>query len=99
MGQNQIRPVKNNGSEGEEVIQVYYRGPSRGIAPIKSLVGFKRIHLRNEQSNTVQIELNTDFMQSWSPQAGEYFLPEGPSTLYIGSSSEDIRIELPYTIE
>jgi hypothetical protein len=38
-------------------------------------------------------------MTRWDPEAKEYYHPKGQYVFYIGTSSEDIRFEIPYIIE
>jgi beta-glucosidase len=97
---------------GREVIQLYCTYPKMGgDDPIKSLVGvysldFNAIYedpptLRGPARcyTDYEILLDMDFLKRWDTEAKEYYLPKGEYTFYIGSSSEDIRIEIPYEIE
>jgi len=53
--------VKNTSSrEGDEVVQLYVAGGSEKDAPIRSLRGFQRIHLRAGESREVRFTLPSD---------------------------------------
>jgi beta-glucosidase len=50
--------VSNTGSKaGDEVVQVYLTHPGVAGAPLRTLKGFKRIHLESGQKQTVQFIL------------------------------------------
>jgi beta-glucosidase len=53
--------VKNTSSrDGDEVVQLYVSGGPGDEAPIRSLRGFQRVHLRAGQSQQVTFTLNSD---------------------------------------
>jgi beta-glucosidase len=53
--------VKNTSArEGDEVVQLYLGGGSREEAPIRSLRGFQRVHLRAGESRQVSFTLGSD---------------------------------------
>jgi beta-glucosidase len=53
--------VKNTSTrDGDEVVQFYVAGGSGEEAPIRSLRGFERIHLRAGESREVRFELTSD---------------------------------------
>jgi beta-glucosidase len=53
--------VKNTSArDGDEVVQLYVGGGSGEEAPIRSLRGFQRIHLRAGESRQVSFTLGTD---------------------------------------
>ena len=50
--------VKNTSSrEGGEVVQLYFAGGAGEDAPVRSLRGFQRIHLRAGESRQVNLRL------------------------------------------
>ena len=53
--------VKNTSTrDGDEVVQLYVGGGSEKEAPIRSLRGFRRIHLRAGESREVKFTLGSD---------------------------------------
>jgi beta-glucosidase len=58
----EIRVTVNNASarDGDEVVQLYVAGGSGEGAPIRSLRGFRRIHLRAGESREVSFTLGAD---------------------------------------
>jgi beta-glucosidase len=50
--------VTNSGAmDGDEVVEAYLRAPQSDIAPIRSLVGFQRVHLKAGESKTVTLQI------------------------------------------
>jgi beta-glucosidase len=55
--------VENNSSrEGDEVVQLYFAGGSGEDAPVRSLRGFQRIHLRAGESRQVRFTVASDIV-------------------------------------
>lgn len=85
--------VTNTGSvAGAEVVQVYLGIPSAGQPP-KRLVGFQKVHLEPGESRRVEITLNPEATAKpfsvWDYEEGEFVIPVGDYTVYVGTSSED----------
>ena len=80
--------------DGDEVVQVYTRLPDyEGIAPIKELRGFKRVHLRKGQSKSVTVPLRREDLRYWSETQKKFIIPEGLPEIMVGASSADIRLK------
>lgn len=80
--------------DGDEVVQVYTRLPDyEGIAPIKELRGFKRVHLRKGQSKSVTVPLRREDLRYWSETQKKFIVPEGLPEIMVGASSADIRLK------
>ncbi len=85
--------VKNTGQrDGDEVVQLYVQDTVSSVTtPYKLLKGFKRIHLKAGESQTVTFELGPDDLQlldrdsKWVVEPGEF-------KIMVGASSEDIRL-------
>jgi beta-glucosidase len=91
--------IQRHGIPGDEVVQVYCSFPeSEQHAPVKTLVGIHHYPWTDSYMK-YGVYLDMDFMKRWDPEKKEYYLPKGEYTFYIGASSEDIRIELPFKIE
>ncbi len=86
--------LKNVGKyDGDEVAQVYVRIPGyEGVAPIKELRGFKRVHLKKGETKTVTVPLRREDLRYWSESQGRFIIPEGLPEVMVGASSADIRL-------
>ena len=87
--------VKNaSNCDGEEVIQLYVREPEI-VRPldIKSLCGFKKVFIEAGETKVVQIPVTRRAMQRWDPLKKNYALHSGEWILYVGSASDDIRLQ------
>lgn len=91
--------VKNTGSiAGKEVVQLYIGkdNPDPRIPRAKKeLKGFQKVYLRPGESQTVEftVDPSTD-LRYYDEAAGEWRTESGKYTIYIGSSSADIRARL-----
>ncbi|MDH6306930.1 beta-glucosidase [Parabacteroides sp. PF5-5] len=64
--------VTNTGDrEGDEVVQLYLSNKRDFVTPIRSLKGFKRIHLKAGESQTVEFALTADELSLVSPSGGK----------------------------
>ncbi len=89
--------IKNVGPmDSDEVPQVYLGAPSQipdGVQfPVRSLVGFDRVHLSAGQAKTVTIHVPERQMQYWSTKDGKWVLAAGKRTVSVGASSRDLRV-------
>jgi beta-glucosidase len=85
--------VKNTGKcDGDEVVQIYIKQP-REIPdqPVKSLAGFKRVHIKQGEVMKVNIKIPSKQLRHYDPEAGEYIVSPGEYQIMTGSSSADIR--------
>ena len=87
--------LKNTGRmEGDEVAQVYVQLPEyEGIAPLKELRGFQRVHLKRGESRRVTVPLRREDLRYWSESKKAFVVPAGLPTVFVGASSADIRLE------
>ncbi len=88
--------IRNAGSrEGDEVVQVYEKGPVAGPAePIHSLRGFRRVHLRAGEEKSVSIPIPVENFRVFREALNDYVIEPGKYELQIGASSADIREKL-----
>ncbi len=89
--------IKNaGGMDSDEVPQVYLGAPAEvpeGVQfPVRSLVGFDRVHLAAGQSKTVTIHVPERQLQYWSTKDGKWVLAGGKRTVSVGGSSRDLRV-------
>ena len=76
--------VTNTGRrEGDEVVQLYLSFPQIPGAPLRALRGFKRVHLKPQESQKVLFELKERDLSMVS-EAGEVTIAAGQYSLSIG---------------
>ncbi len=82
--------VKNGGKRGgDEVIQVYLRNPNDPGAPIKALIGFKRVSLKAGESQKVGFVLEPKMFYSFNDNTQKQEVLAGKYELMYGGSSAD----------
>ncbi|MBK5270092.1 MAG: glycoside hydrolase family 3 C-terminal domain-containing protein, partial [Bacteroidia bacterium] len=87
--------VKNTGSmAGDEVVQVYVTSKDAGNipVPIRSLKAFKRIHLNEGETKTVNLSLSPDAFSYINDQNKKDIL-KGKYEISAGGGQPDIRIK------
>jgi len=85
--------LRNEGQRaGDEVPQLYLTPPS-GARPgeLRSLCGFKRVHLAPGEARTLEFEVPTSALQRWDSRKAALGQPRGSWTLSVGASSADLR--------
>jgi len=86
--------VRNVGDvAGAEVAQLY-RGDRHSAIdrPVHELVGFRKVFLEPGASQTVTIELDSRAFAYWSTTRHGWIVDEGLFTIWVGSSSRDLRL-------
>jgi beta-glucosidase len=85
--------IRNTGhSDGEEVVQLYVRNlTSKAPQPRKSLRGFRRVAVKQDQSGRVQIPLRGSDLRYFDESADRFVVEPGRYEIQVGASSEDIR--------
>ncbi|HUI30278.1 MAG TPA: glycoside hydrolase family 3 C-terminal domain-containing protein [Candidatus Acidoferrales bacterium] len=93
--------VQNIGKlDGDEVVQLYVRNlSSKEPQPIKSLKGFKRVHVKNSASEDVEIFLPIESLRYFDEKKNGYVVEPGKYELQIGSSSNDIKLKKVIEVE
>jgi beta-glucosidase len=89
--------VKNTGAMGsDEVPQVYLSAPifiPDGVQfPVRSLVGFDRIHLDTGEARTVTLHVPARQLQYWSTKDQKWVTATGKRRVSVGGSSRDLRL-------
>lgn len=81
--------VRNEGDRaGDEVVQLYVRANnSRVVRPLKTLKGFRRIHLDPGASETVSFELAAEELAFWDVTRERYCIESGEYSVMVGPSS------------
>ena len=76
--------VTNSGARaGDEVVQIYLANKRDFVTPIRSLKGFKRIHLKPGESQTVEFTLTRDDLSVVSP-SGDLTPMKGNTLISVG---------------
>ncbi len=76
--------VKNEGSTpGDEVVQVYFTHPGLADAPLRALVGFRRVNLKPGETQTVHIPVDNRQL-SVVNEAGERKIVPGEVEVWVG---------------
>lgn len=83
-------PITNTGKvEGDETVQVYVKALDNKDAPIKSLKGFQRVHLRPGETGKAVITLDSEAFEYYDPSIDELSTRSGRYKILYGSSSLD----------
>ena len=79
---------------GKEVAQVYVQDEESTLErPVKELKAFKKVLLNPGEKITVELELTEDAFKYYDDTKGEWVLEPGSFTIFVGSASDDIRLE------
>ena len=95
-------PVSNTGRrDGTEVVQLYIRPTSTDPeAPLKTLRGFQRVHVKAGQTTTVTLPLKRQSFEFFDPETNTMRTRPGSYELLYGTSSRDADLKrLKVTIE
>jgi len=86
--------IKNTGERaGSEVAQLYtHQQHSEVVQPIKSLRAFERITLQPGEIKHVQFTLPASQLAFWDVHSKSFTVEPGKFDVWIGSSSDDIRL-------
>jgi len=92
--------LTNTGARGgDEVVQLYVERPVTVVSsPVIELKGFQRVHLDRGKSRDVAFTVTRE-MLSTLDESLRPVTPGGSYGILIGSSSEDIRLRAPVTVE
>ena len=84
---------------GDEISQVYIRHRySSVVRPLKELKGFARTCLEPGETKTVSITLTPEELSIWDKNM-DFAMEPGEKEIYIGASSEDIRLVEKFYIQ
>ncbi|CAE7237313.1 bglB, partial [Symbiodinium pilosum] len=90
--------INSGATIGSEVVQLYLGYPSEAEMPLKLLRGFQKVKLQMGEVVNLQLPLTQKDISTWSPEKKEWVLLDGTYTVYIGSSSRDIRATEQFNI-
>ncbi len=88
--------ITNTGNtQGKEVVQLYIGEDNPTVVrPIKELKGFKKISLNPKDKKQIEFTLSQDDFAFYDEETASWQANKGKYTIYIGSSSGDIRQKL-----
>lgn len=81
--------VRNTGDfDGDEVVQLYVRAESSRVTrPLRTLNGFRRVHLAAGAAQTVSFNLKAEDLAIWDVTRDRYCVETGSYTVMVGPSS------------
>ena len=84
--------VKNTGNyDADEIVQLYIRDVEGSISrPVKELKGFKRIHLKSGESQTVNFQITPELLKFFDYNL-KYVIEPGDFEIMIGPNSRDVK--------
>jgi beta-glucosidase len=85
--------ISNTGKRaGAEVVQLYIGDDHASVdRPVKELKGYKKVFLQPGETTTVQFKIHPDDLKFYDIIKHDWKAEPGMFTVYIGSSSRDIR--------
>ncbi len=94
-------PVTNIGDrKGKETVQLYIGDDKASVMrPVKELKGFEKIALAPGETKNVTFTITPDDLKYYDETLKEWKAEPGKFTVYIGSSSTDIRCKIPFTLK
>ncbi|WP_083619439.1 glycoside hydrolase family 3 N-terminal domain-containing protein [Mucilaginibacter sp. OK098] len=91
--------VKNTGKmNGDEVVQAYIEYPQIARMPVKELKSFNRVSVATGVEQSVTIKIPVKELQKWDMISHAWKVYPGNYKLILGSSSQDEKLSLPFTV-
>ena len=91
--------VKNTGKmNGDEVVQAYIEYPQIDRMPVKELKSFKRVSVNTGADQSITIKIPVKELQKWDMISHSWKVYPGNYKLILGSSSQDQKLTLPFTV-
>lgn len=91
--------VRNSGGRlGGEVVQLYLGFPAGAGEPPRQLKGFRKVVIPAEETQRVSFPLTAEELACWDPATRGWQIFPGTYTVFVGSSSRDIRLSGAFTI-
>jgi len=94
----EVELVNTGDRSGGEVVQLYLGFPAAAQQPKKLLRGFEKVKLGVGAATTVKLPLSKQEIATWSTEHHDWALVDGTYSLYVGSSSRDIRATAKFTV-
>lgn len=91
--------ITNTGKvDGAEIAQLYVgKKDGKVFRPAKELKGFKKVFVKAGESATVSIAFDDKTFRYFNVKTNKWEVEDGEYQLYIGASSQDIRLEATVT--
>jgi len=85
--------VSNTGQmDGDEVAQLYLRNHQDSNGPVKTLVGFERLHLKVGETRELTFTLSDRSLQRFNDQSEQFEWMPGIFTFYFGNQTMEVEI-------
>ncbi len=93
--------VENTGScFGKEAVQLYIGADNSKIRrAVKELKGFEKVSLNPGEKKTVKFTLDSRAFSYYETKIHDWYMENGAYTVYVGSSSADVRLTAEITAE
>jgi len=92
--------IKNTGKlTGDEVAQVYIQYPMGNRFPLSELKQFKRVTLLRNKEQKLEFNIPVSELKKWDDTKNELQIFKGTYHLYVGSNSQDHRLDHDFSIE
>jgi beta-glucosidase len=93
--------VKNTGKKaGAEVSQVYVKDNEASLVrPEKELKGFEKTYLKPGETKRVSVRLDDEAFRMFNPIKHQWVVEPGEFTVFVGSSSADLRLTGKLTVK
>ena len=93
--------VRNTGKcASSETVQIYVGDQEcRLVRPVKELKGFEKVHIEPGQTKSVSVRLGREAFRYYDPVKHDWQVDPGMFTVYVGSSSADIRLKAEFEIK
>lgn len=93
--------ITNSGDRaGKEIVQLYIGdNKSSRPRPLKELKGFEKVELQPGESTSVTFTITKEALSFYDDRVGEWCAEPGKFTLYVGSSSADIRLSKTFRLK
>jgi beta-glucosidase len=93
--------LTNTGSRaGDEIAQVYVAAPALDLPqPVRALKGFRRVHLKPGETQTVTLMLPRRAFAHFDERAHDWVVAPGNYTISVGASSRDLHLSATVPIE
>ena len=92
--------VRNSGKrDGAEVVQLYVSDPESSVdRPVRELKGFEKVFLKAGESRKVSFTIDKSALSRFDPDLHEWVAEKGEFVASVGSSSEDLRSSVSFTL-
>jgi beta-glucosidase len=85
--------------DGDEIAQIYVRHAHSSVPQARlALCGFARVHVQQNQSTRVTVEIPAERLRYWNTDKKQYAVEAGDYELLIGGASDNIQLKVPLKI-